>query len=414
MQPSNGPDSHLMTPTERRASFSLATVFALRMLGLFLVLPVFMLEARQYPGGDDIGLVGLAMGAYGLTQALMQMPLGLASDRWGRKRIIYLGLTVFAAGSLVAALAESVQGLIVGRALQGAGAVGAAVTALLADLTRDSVRTKGMALIGVSIGLMFALSLVLAPPLAAVAGLPGIFGLTFVLTLLGALAVWRWTPPEPDRSLHPQASGGLVAVLKHPQLWRLNIGVFTLHAVQLAMWMAVPAMLTQAGLAPAAHWQVYLPTVLGGFVLTGGIFALERRGHMRSVLRGAVALLLLVQCGLFWSASSDARIAPLVVWLFLFFLVFNVLEASQPSLVSRLAPASARGAAMGLYNTLQSVGFFVGGALGGVAVKYAGSQGLFILCAGMALVWLVVGWGIQLPAPPPQTHSANPPAPATH
>ncbi|HRK40347.1 MAG TPA: MFS transporter [Burkholderiaceae bacterium] len=403
-----------MTPTERRASFSLATVFALRMLGLFLVLPVFMLEARQYPGGDDIGLVGLAMGAYGLTQALMQMPLGLASDRWGRKRIIYLGLTVFAAGSLVAALAESVQGLIVGRALQGAGAVGAAVTALLADLTRDSVRTKGMALIGVSIGLMFALSLVLAPPLAAVAGLPGIFGLTFVLTLLGALAVWRWTPPEPDRSLHPQASGGLVAVLKHPQLWRLNIGVFTLHAVQLAMWMAVPAMLTQAGLAPAAHWQVYLPTVLGGFVLTGGIFALERRGHMRSVLRGAVALLLLVQCGLFWSASSDARIAPLVVWLFLFFLVFNVLEASQPSLVSRLAPASARGAAMGLYNTLQSVGFFVGGALGGVAVKYAGSQGLFILCAGMALVWLVVGWGIQLPAPPPQTHSANPPAPATH
>jgi len=414
MQPSNGPDSHLMTPTERQASFSLATVFALRMLGLFLVLPVFMLEARQYPGGDDIGLVGLAMGAYGLTQALMQMPLGLASDRWGRKRIIYLGLAVFAAGSLVAALAESVQGLIIGRALQGAGAVGAAVTALLADLTRDSVRTKGMALIGVSIGLMFALSLVLAPPLAAVAGLPGIFGLTFVLTLLGALAVWRWTPPEPDRSLHPQASGGLVAVLKHPQLWRLNIGVFTLHAVQLAMWMAVPAMLTQAGLAPAAHWQVYLPTVLGGFVLTGGIFALERRGHLRSVLRGAVALLLLVQCGLFWSASSDARIAPLVVWLFLFFLVFNVLEASQPSLVSKLAPASARGAAMGLYNTLQSVGFFVGGALGGVAVKYAGSQGLFILCAGMALVWLVVGWGIQLPAPPPQAHSATPPAPATH
>lgn len=414
MQPSNGPDSHLMTPTERQASFSLATVFALRMLGLFLVLPVFMLEARQYPGGDDIGLVGLAMGAYGLTQALMQMPLGLASDRWGRKRIIYLGLAVFAAGSLVAALAESVQGLIIGRALQGAGAVGAAVTALLADLTRDSVRTKGMALIGVSIGLMFALSLVLAPPLAAVAGLPGIFGLTFVLTLLGALAVWRWTPPEPDRSLHPQESGGLVAVLKHPQLWRLNIGVFTLHAVQLAMWMAVPAMLTQAGLAPAAHWQVYLPTVLGGFLLTGGLFALERRGHLRSVLRGAVALLLLVQCGLFWSASSDARIAPLVVWLFLFFLVFNVLEASQPSLVSRLAPASARGAAMGLYNTLQSVGFFVGGALGGVAVKYAGSQGLFILCAGMALVWLVVGWGIKLPAPPPQAHSATPAAPATH
>lgn len=413
MQPSNGPDSHLMTPTERQASFSLATVFALRMLGLFLVLPVFMLEARKYPGGDDIGLVGLAMGAYGLTQALMQMPLGLASDRWGRKRIIYIGLAVFAAGSLVAALAESVQGLIIGRALQGAGAVGAAVTALLADLTRDSVRTKGMALIGVSIGLMFALSLVLAPPLAAVAGLPGIFGLTFVLTMLGALAVWRWTPPEPDRSLHPQESVGLVAVLKHPQLWRLNIGVFTLHAVQLAMWMAVPAMLTQAGLAPAAHWQVYLPTVLGGFLLTGGLFALERRGHLRSVLRGAVALLLLVQCGLFWSASSDARIAPLVVWLFLFFLVFNVLEASQPSLVSRLAPASARGAAMGLYNTLQSVGFFVGGALGGVAVKYAGSQGLFIMCAGMVAVWLVVGWGIKLPAPPPQAHSATPPAQAT-
>lgn len=387
-----------MLPAEKRASVSLAALFALRMLGLFLVLPVFMLQARQYPGGDDPALIGLAMGAYGLTQALMQMPLGLASDRFGRKRVIVLGLAVFALGSGIAALATSVEWLLVGRAVQGAGAISAAVTALLADLTRDEVRTKGMALIGASIGLMFALSLVIAPPLAGALGLPGIFGMTLLLALAGIVVVLRWTPPEPAQPVNVPR-GQLRDVLWHPALWRLNLGVFVLHAVQLGMWMAVPAMLTQTGLPPASHWQVYLPAVLGSFVLMGGLFALERRGYLRAVLRFAVLLLLLVQAGLFWVASSDVSLWQLAVLLFLFFVSFNILEASQPSLVSRLAPVASRGAALGLYNTLQSVGFFVGGAVGGEIIKAEGTQGLFLACGAAVVVWLVLGWELQVPPP---------------
>lgn len=393
-----------MTPMERRASFSLAAIFALRMLGLFLVLPVFVLEARQYPGGDNTALVGLAMGVYGLTQALMQVPLGMASDRWGRKRIIVLGLGVFALGSGVAALATSVEGLLVGRALQGAGAVSAAVTALLADQTRDSVRTKGMALIGASIGLMFALSLVLAPPLTAAVGLGGVFALTLILAVAGMAVVTWWTPPEPPKAPNTPR-GKLMDVLFHPSLWRLNLGVFVLHATQLGMWMAVPALLTQTGLAPASHWQVYLPAVLGSFVLMGGLFAMERRGYLRAVLRAAVLLLLLVQGGLLLAASSGPALWPLATLLFLFFVSFNILEASQPSLVSRLAPPESRGAALGVYNALQSLGLFAGGAVGGSLVKWGGTQVLFAACCAAVAVWLVLGWGMKVP--PPKGKSAG-------
>ena len=233
-----------MTPLELRASLSLAFIFALRMLGLFLVLPVFALEARRYPGGEDAAAVGLAMGIYGLTQAFLQMPYGMASDRWGRKRVIVLGLLLFAAGSFVAAAASTLSGLMIGRALQGSGAVSAAVTALLADQTRDEVRTKAMALVGGSIALMFALSLVLAPLLVSWVGLSGVFALTATLALLGVFVVLRVSPPEP--TLHHDAGRGKWAeVLLNPALLRLNLGVFLLHAVQLAMWMAVPALLVQ-------------------------------------------------------------------------------------------------------------------------------------------------------------------------
>ncbi|WP_373368272.1 MFS transporter [Ottowia beijingensis] len=269
-----------MTPDERRASLSLAGIFALRMLGLFLVLPVFALEAARYPGGDDPALVGLAMGIYGLTQAVMQVPLGLASDRVGRKKVIVVGLLVFALGSAVAALAGSVQMLIIGRAIQGAGAVSAAVTALLADQTRDEVRTKGMALVGISIAAMFALSLVAAPPLAAVIGLGGLFWLTCALSLAGIAVVLWWTPAEPAK--HADVPRGRLAdVWLHPHLWRLDLGVFVLHTVQMAMWVVVPALLVQAGLPKAQHWHVYLPAVLASFLMLGGLFAAERRGALR-------------------------------------------------------------------------------------------------------------------------------------
>jgi MFS family permease len=385
-----------MTPAERRASASLATIFAARMLGLFLVLPVFALEAARYPGGGDPALVGLAMGIYGLTQGLLQIPFGMASDRFGRKRVIVLGLVVFAAGSFVAAAAPSLTWLIVGRALQGAGAVSAAVTALLADQTRDIVRTKAMALVGASIGLMFAVSLVAAPPLAALIGLGGLFVVTGALALACIAVVLWWTPPAPVQMADARR-GGLLEVLTHAALLRLDVGVFVLHAVQLAMWVALPALLVQAGLAKEDHWQVYLPTVLASFVVMGAVFTLERRGYLRAVFLTAIGTVLLVQVGLLAVAGTPG-LAVLAVLLFFFFCGFNVLEATQPSLASRIAPPQSRGAALGVYNTLQSLGFFTGGAVGGWLAKNVGTSGLFAACAVLMLVWLVVAWPMRAPA----------------
>ena len=387
-----------MTPVERRASGSLAMIFAARMLGLFLVLPVFALEAARYPGGDDPARIGMAMGIYGLTQAILQIPFGMASDRLGRKRVIIFGLLVFAAGSFVAAWAPTLDWLVVGRSLQGAGAVSAAVTALLADQTRDEVRTKAMALVGASIGLMFAVSLVAAPMLVAQIGLAGLFAVTGALAL-GCIAVvaW-WTPPEPLQHKN-LPRGRLSEVLNHGGLLRLDVGVFVLHAVQLAMWVALPALLVQAGLPKQAHWHVYLPAVLASFVVMGAtLFPLERRGYLRAVFLGSIGLVALVQMGLFLAAGQPS-VGALAVLLFVFFCGFNVLEASQPSMASRIAPPHARGAALGVYNTLQSLGFFAGGAVGGWMAKNVGAQGLFATCAGLMLVWLVVAWPMRAPRP---------------
>lgn len=393
-----------MRPAERRASLTLAGVFALRMLGLFLVLPVFALEAARLPGGDDPARVGLAMGIYGLAQALLQIPLGVASDRFGRKRVIIAGLALFALGSVWAALATSIDSLILARALQGAGAISAAVTALLADLTRDAVRTKAMALVGVSIAVSFALSLVAAPPLAAAVGLPGLFALTAALALVGIAAVAWVVPAEPARPADDVAVSWR-RVLRHPDLWRLDVGVFALHTVQMAMWVAVPGLLVAAGLPKAQHWQVYLPALVASFLIMGGVlFRLERRGYLAAVLRAAIGLLAAAQMGFAW-AGAHAGIAVLAVWLVVFFLGFNTLEASQPSLVSRLAPPGARGAALGVYNTLQSLGLFAGGALGGWLVRQAGSTGVFVAGALLCLLWLALSWRLRVPAPAAAAHA---------
>jgi MFS family permease len=390
-----------MTAQERRSSASLAMIFALRMLGLFLVLPVFSLEARKYTGGDDAALVGLAMGIYGLTQGLLQLPFGAASDRFGRKRVMVIGLVIFAVGSAIAALASTMAWLLVGRALQGAGAISAAVTALLADQTRDVVRTKAMAIVGASIGLVFSVSLVLSPLLNSLLGLSGMFGLTFVLALAGIAVVLWWVPAEPTQHAEQAVvslSASLAAVLRHPALLRLYFGVFVLHAVQLAMWVALPTLLVQAGLVKDHHWWVYLPAVLGSFVVMGAtLFPLERRGYLRAVFLASVGLIAVVQLGLLGVASGAPTVAELGVLLFVFFCGFNVLEASQPSMASRIAPGNARGAALGVYNSLQSLGLFTGGALGGWLIKSAGPQALFGTCAVAMVAWLVVAWPMKAP-----------------
>ena len=385
-------DASRMTPRERRASASLASIYALRMLGLFLVLPVFALEASQYPGGDDAALVGLAMGIYGLTQGALQLAYGAVSDRLGRKRVIVFGMLIFAGGSFFAASADTLMGLLVGRSLQGAGAVSAVVTALLADQTRDVVRTKAMALVGASIGLMFALSLVLAPALAAWMGLSGLFVLTGVLALIGVAVILWWVPAEPQEHMSAP-KGSLREVLTHVPSLRNNLGVFVLHAVMLAMWVAIPKLMVDAGLSKDHHWWVYLPAVFLSFLVMGKtLFPMERKGYLRAVYLTAVSSIALVMFSLAWLAPVHPSIWTLAVALFVFFCGSNILEACQPSIASRAAPAHARGTAMGFYNTLQSLGFFAGGAAGGALMKAGGPSLLFGICGAATLVWLLVAW----------------------
>ena len=384
-----------MTSAERRAGAALASIFSLRMLGLFLILPVFAIYAKDLPGGDDVALVGLALGAYGLAQALLQIAYGIASDRFGRKPVIVFGLLLFIIGSFVAALAGDIYGIIAGRVLQGAGAISAAVTALAADLTREQHLTKVMAMIGSSIGLVFALSMVGAPLLYAAIGMPGIFALTGGLAILAIYVVLKVVPAAPAIPRRPSWAS-FVEVLAHPQLWRMNFGVFTLHLVQTAMWVLLPSMLVRSGGLPVAeHWKVYLPAVLVSFVImVPAIIAAEKYGRMKLVFNAAIALLLVVQIGFGFFGDG---VYALGFWLLLFFVAFNILEATQPSLISRLAPPHAKGAALGVYNTTQSLGLFLGGVLGGALAKHTGALVVWIACAVLAAGWLVLGLLMTMP-----------------
>ena len=385
-----------MSPEERRAGASLASIFALRMLGLFLILPVFSVYAKTLPGGDNLALVGFALGAYGLTQALFQIPYGIASDIFGRKQVIIVGLLIFALGSFVAAWAPDMHWIIVGRILQGAGAISAAVTALAADLTREEHRTKVMAMIGSSIGLVFALSLVGAPILYGWIGMGGLFCMTGGLALAAIILLLKAVPPAPPAHGHEKLP--LRRVIFDKDLLRLNLGIFVLHIVQMAMFVVLPhALIDHGGLEAAAHWKVYLPAVLVSFaVMIPAIIAAERKNKMRPIFRAAIALLVIVQLGLLFFGQS---LWTLSLWLLLFFVAFNVLEATLPSLVSRTAPPSAKGAALGVYNTTQAMGLFIGGAGGGYVAQNFGDNAVFAVCIGLALVWLVVANSMNFPRP---------------
>src|SRR6185295_14338603 len=335
-----------MTRTEIRAGASLAGVFGLRMLGLFFILPVFALHAPQLAGGDNLALVGVALGIYGLTQGILQIPFGMASDRWGRKPVIYAGLVVFAAGSFLAAAAGDIWTAIAGRALQGAGAISSVVMALAADLTREQHRTKVMAMIGSTIGATFALSLVVAPPLYRSIGMEGLFVITGLLSLAAIWVVQALVPgasgairAAPPAAVGPAARAG---VFLERELLRLNAGIFVLHFVLYAMFLVVPAMIVHAGLELAAHWKLYLPVVLGSFALMlPPILYADRRNQAKPVMVGCVALLAAVLAGLA-AAGTDAGLLALAGLLLGFFAAFNILEALLPSLVSRVAPAHAR------------------------------------------------------------------------
>lgn len=395
-----------MTQTERmsalelRASASLASIYGLRMLGMFLILPIFSIYAETLPGGENHLLIGLALGAYGLTQAIFQLPFGMASDKYGRKKVIYFGLAIFALGSLVAWNATDIYTTIIGRAIQGAGAVSAAVTALVADLTREEQRTKAMAMIGGTIGVTFALSLVLGPALNQWIGVPGIFMLTGILAAL-AIFVVKFVVPDPRASrFHSDAEtapGRLKEVLANGQLLRLNYGIFALHAAQMAMFIVVPFAIKQtSGMNENSHWQIYLPVMAASFVfMLPGLLYAEKKARLKPVFLLAIAVMLAAQ--ILFAVEID-NFWGIVISLVTYFVAFNLLEASLPSIISKIAPAAAKGTAIGVYNTAQSLGIFVGGAAGGYLSHYHGFSAVFVFCSILVAIWLVLALSM---APPP-------------
>jgi MFS family permease len=393
------PRSDRMSPLELRAAASLASIFGLRMLGMFVILPVFAIYAERLPGGDNLTLVGVAIGVYGLMQAILQIPFGWWSDRYGRKPVIYFGLALFATGSFVAGLGIHIWVVILGRMLQGAGAISAAVMALTADLTREQHRTKAMAIIGSTIGTTFAVSLVLSPWLNRLMGVPGIFMMTGVLVLVALWVVYAIVPDAPEHPEPRVASGGVsefLNVLRDTQLARLNYGIFTLHAVMMALFIAVPLELRAGGLPVDHHWQVYLPVMLGSFLLMlPAIMSTTRPERLRRVFVGAVALLLVSQGLMPWLASGVWTIAAMLL---IFFTGFNVLEAALPSLVSKTAPPGAKGVAIGVFSSLQFLGSFTGAAGGGYLYGHWGDTGVLVFDVVLLGLWLAIARGVRVPA----------------
>jgi MFS family permease len=384
-----------LSAPELRATVSLASIFALRMLGLFMIMPVFSIYAKTIPGGDNVFLVGVALGAYGVTQSLLYIFYGWVSDKLGRKPVIVFGLIVFAIGSFVAAYGHSMTWIIVGRVIQGMGAVSSAVIAFIADLTSDENRTKAMAMVGGSIGVSFAVAIVGAPIVFQWVGMSGLFTVIGFLSIL-AVGVVVWVVPDaPAPPVHVRAP--FAEVLHNVELLRLNFGVLVLHATQTALFLVVPRILEAGGLPVASHWKVYLPVMGLAFVMmVPAIIAAEKRGKMKIVMVSAIGLILIGQLLL--------GVAPHTLWsvagiLFVYFLGFNVLEASQPSLVSKLAPGTRKGAAAGVYNTTQSIGLALGGVLGGWLLKVDGQSAVFFACSGLVLAWLIVAANMK---PPPQ------------
>ncbi|WP_151442446.1 MFS transporter [Halomonas lysinitropha] len=389
--------SGLLLATERRAITGLAGLYATRMLGLFMVLPVLALYADDLRGSTPL-LVGLALGIYGLTQALLQIPFGLLSDRLGRKPVIAAGLLLFLLGSVVAAGADSIGGVILGRCLQGSGAVAAAIMALLADQTREQVRTAAMATIGLSIGVAFAVAMVLGPWLAASFGLAGVFWFTAALAVLGLAVLWKLVPPAPRRLRHRDVGidrGQLRGILTRGDLWRLDTSIFALHLVLMAIFVAVPFRLLEAGIAVERHGLTYLSIMLLAFVaMVPLVIIAEKRRRMKAMCLSAITGITL---SLFGLAGLGDGFSALFGWLLLFFIAFNLLEATLPSMLSKLAPAGAKGTAMGIYSTSQFLGAFLGGVLGGALVQQWGLSAVFIGCGLVGLAWLAVMAGMTPP-----------------
>jgi len=390
--------SDALNPIEKRTAIALSLVFALRMLGLFMIIPVFAIYGQDLIGYSPLW-VGFAIGAYGLTQALLQIPAGMLSDRYGRRPIIFSGLVIFALGSLLAAYSDSVYGVTAGRALQGAGAIASAVLALAADVTRQEQRAKAMGMIGVSIGLAFAVAMVAGPILAPIIGLHGLFLITAVGALSAIVIIHFMVPhvisraPRGETVAIPALLGKLA---KDPQLLRLNAGIFILHMTLTAMFVVLPLQLQKMQLAAETHWYLYLPALLISFMLIIPMLIIAARKDMNRQFY-LFAILLMAVSLLAMAITSQSLIA-MFIGLLLYFTAFNFLEASLPAFISMLSPAGAKGSAMGIYSTYQFLGAFCGGILGGLSYKLVGSSGLFLCLAGLMLLWLLISWQMHNPS----------------
>lgn len=386
-----------MTSMERRATLSLSSIYALRMLGLFMILPVLSLFAETLEGATPL-LIGLAISVYGLTQAFLQIPFGLMSDSFGRKKIIILGLVLFAAGSVVAALSTTIYGVLIGRALQGSGAIAAAIMALAADLTQEVHRTKAMAIIGASIGMSFGVAVTLGPVIAGYSGIQGIFWLTAVLSFLAIFVVLFVVPNPEHTKVHRDAElipAQFTTVLKNKDLLRLDYGIFTLHLILTASFMIVPLLLRDAGLVVKDHWMVYLPVLVTSMaVIVPFVIIAEKKHKMKPVFIAAVASVLIANIGLYF---FNATLFSIILGLWVFFCGFNLLEATLPSLISKTAPGDLKGTAMGAYSSSQFMGAFIGGTTGGWVYGEWGASYVFLFCACAAASWLLVALSMNAP-----------------
>ncbi|AKX44960.1 MFS transporter [Thiopseudomonas alkaliphila] len=387
-----------MNQQEWRAAGSLSLVYAFRMLGMFMVLPVLATYGTDLTSATPV-LIGVAIGAYGLTQAFLQVPFGIASDRFGRFPVIYFGLVLFALGSILAAVSDSIYGVIAGRVLQGAGAISAAVMALLSDLTREQHRTKVMGVIGVSIGFSFAVAMVIGPIITRWMGLAGLFWFTALMAVLGIVLI-RFLVPRPKRQLVSRESGVTLSqfkqVVTNPELLRMNLGIFVLHAVLMASFIALPLSLQSVGALPKEqHWWVYLIAMsVGFFGMIPFIIYSEKQRKMKRTLQGAILFLLLAEL---YFLTVAHNLALLIGGIIVFFTAFNLLEASMPSLISKIAPASNKGTAMGVYSTTQFLGAALGGILGGWLFSVGEGTAVFAGCAVLLAIWWISAWFMQEP-----------------
>ena len=387
-----------MTPLEQKAAYSLASIFMLRMLGLFMILPVFSLYAEELEGSTP-ALIGLAVGIYGLTQAILQMPFGMLSDRIGRKPVIIAGLIIFAIGSVVAAMADTAIGVVIGRAIQGAGAIAATIMALAADLTREEHRLKAMAVIGMSIGVSFSVALIAGPVLNSWIGVAGIFWLTAILAI-GGIAVVKYVVPDPKCSTFHRDAEPVPAqfktVLADGQLLRLDFGIFALHMILTATFVVLPlALRDHASLAVESHWKIYLAVMVISMVaMVPLIIRAEKRRRMKQVFVSAVGVVGIAQLCL---AGSYDSVTGIFVSLLLFFVAFNVLEASLPSLIAKTAPPDKKGTAMGVYSSSQFFGAFCGGVTGGWLYGTVGIESVFVFSAFIALMWFLLAISMRSP-----------------